>query len=80
MYIFNSHVIAYVPSSSVKMLVNQQLREGKWANWLEKIKEYDIEFKPLKDIKGQGLCKLIGNGDSVDGMISISVREPLDNS
>jgi hypothetical protein len=79
-YILNSHVIAYVPSSPVKMLLNQQLREGKWANWLEKIQEYDIEIKPLKEIKGQGLCKLIANGDSVDGMISISVREPLADS
>jgi hypothetical protein len=75
-----SHIIAYVPSSPVKMLLNQQLREGKWANWLEKIQEYDIEIKPLKAIKGQGLCKLIMNGDSVDGMISISVGEPLADS
>ena len=62
------------------MLLNQQLREGKWANWLEKIQEYDIEIKTLKYIKGQGLCKLIVNGDSVDRMISISFREPLANS
>jgi hypothetical protein len=55
MYILKSHVIAYVPSSPVKMLLNKQLREGKWANWLEKIQEYDIEIKPLKVIKGQGL-------------------------
>jgi hypothetical protein len=32
MYILNSHVISYVPSSPVKMILNQQLREGKWAN------------------------------------------------
>ena len=44
---------------------------------MEKIQEYDIEIKPLKDIKGQGLCKLIMNGGSVDGMISISIGEPL---
>jgi hypothetical protein len=79
-YILNSHVISYAPSSPVKMLLNQQLREGKWANWLEKIQEYDIEIKPLKAIKGQGLCKLMVNGDSVDGMISISVGEPLADS
>jgi hypothetical protein len=79
-YILNSHVIAYVPSSPVKMLLNQQLREGKWANWLAKIQEYDIEIKPLKVVKGQGLCKLIANSDSLDGMISISVGEPLVDS
>jgi hypothetical protein len=54
-YILSSHVIAYVPSSPVKMLLNQQLREGKWANWLAKIQEYDIEIKPLHAIKGQGI-------------------------
>jgi hypothetical protein len=36
-YILSSHVIAYVPSSLVKTLLNQHLREGKWENWLAKI-------------------------------------------
>jgi hypothetical protein len=76
-HILNSHVISYGPSSLVKMILNEQLREGKWANWMEKIQEYDIEIKPLKVVKGQGLCKLIVNSDSVDGIISISVGEPL---
>jgi hypothetical protein len=64
------------------MLLNQQLREGKWANWLAKIQEYDIEIKPLKFVKGKGLSKLIANSDSLDGMISISISvgEPLTNS
>jgi hypothetical protein len=47
---------------------------------LAKIQEYDIEIKPLKAVKGQGLCKLIANIDSLDGMISISIGEPLDDS
>ena len=72
-YILNSHVIAYVPSSLMKMFLNKQLREGKWANWMEKIQEYDIEIKPLKTIKEHGFCKIIANNDSLDGMISISV-------
>jgi hypothetical protein len=59
------------------MFLNKQLRERKWANWLAKIQEYDIEIKTLKDVKGQGLCNLIANSDYVDGMISISVGEPL---
>jgi hypothetical protein len=53
-YILNSHVIAYVPSPPVKMLLNQQLREGKWENWLAKIQEYKIEINPLKKSKGKG--------------------------
>jgi hypothetical protein len=49
-YILKSHVISYVPSSPIKMILNQQLREGKWENWLAKIQEYDIEIKPLKEV------------------------------
>jgi hypothetical protein len=33
-YILNSNVIAYVPSSGIKMHFNKQLREGKWVNWI----------------------------------------------
>jgi hypothetical protein len=44
---------------------------------MEKIQESDIEIKPLKSFKGQGLCKIIENSDSLDGIISISVGEPL---
>jgi hypothetical protein len=76
-YILNSHVIAYVPSSPMKMFLNWKLREGKWENWLAKIQKYDIETKPLKAVEGKGLCKLIENSDSLDGMISISVGEPM---
>jgi hypothetical protein len=36
-YILPSHIIAYVPTSLMKMLPNQQLRERKRENWLEKI-------------------------------------------
>jgi hypothetical protein len=44
-----------------------------------KIQEYDIEIKHLKVVKGQGLCKLIANSDSLDGMISISVGERMED-
>jgi hypothetical protein len=50
-YIISNHVIAYVPYSPIKMLLNQQLTEGRWANWLVKLQEYDIEIKPLKAIE-----------------------------
>jgi hypothetical protein len=51
-YILNSHVIAYVPSSPIKILLNHQLREGKWENWLAKIQECGVEINPLKAVKG----------------------------
>jgi hypothetical protein len=40
---------------------------------LAKIQEYDIEIKPLKKIKGQGLCKIIANGDALNGVVSVSI-------
>jgi len=71
-YILSSHVIVYVSTSPGKILLSQQLREGKWANWLEKIQEYDIEIKPLKIVRGKGFYKLIVGSDSLNGVISIS--------
>jgi hypothetical protein len=65
-YILSTHVIAYVPHSPVKMLLNQQFREGRWENWLAKLQEYDIEIKPLKVVKGQGLCKLMTGIEAVN--------------
>jgi hypothetical protein len=58
-YILPSHAIAYVPTSPIKISLNKKLREGKWENWLVKIQEYDIDINPIKEIKGQGLCKLL---------------------
>jgi len=54
-YILSTHIISYVPHSPVKLLLNKQLREGRWENWLAKPQEYDLEIKPLKTVKGQGL-------------------------
>jgi len=48
-------IIAYVPYSPIKILLNQQLREGKWENRLAKLQEHGLEIKPPKFIKGQGL-------------------------
>jgi hypothetical protein len=79
-YILSSHVIAYVPNSPIKMLLNQQFREGKWTNWLAKIQECDIEIKPLKAVKEQGLCKLMIGIDAINTNISISLGSSLSTS
>lgn len=65
-YILNSYVKAYVPHLLVKMMLSQPFGEGRWANWLKKLQEYDIEVRPLKVVKGQGLCKLIVGIDVVN--------------
>ena len=58
-YILYSHVIAYVPNDVVKDILTQDGIEGKRGKWIAKISEYDIEIKPTKLIKGQGLTKLM---------------------
>jgi hypothetical protein len=58
-YILHSKVIAYVPSSSVKDVLTQPDIDGKKARWIEKMIEFNIEVKPTKLVKGQGLAKLL---------------------
>eukprot|EP00253_Pinus_taeda_P015248 PITA_15248 len=58
-YILYSHVIAYVPSPIVKDILTQENLEGRRGKWISNILEFDIEIKPTKLIKGQGLAKLM---------------------
>ena len=58
-YILHSHIISYVPSNVVKSILTQPDPEGRRAKWNAVILEYDIEIKPTKLIKGQGLDKMM---------------------
>ena len=58
-YILYSHVIAYVPNAVVKDILTQEGIEGRRGKWIANILEYDIEIRPTKLIKGQGLAKLM---------------------
>ena len=57
-YILHSHTVAYVPSIIVKDILSQDL-DGKRGKWIAVILEYDLEIKPTKLIKGQGLDRLM---------------------
>jgi len=61
--ILYSHVIAYVPNVVVKDILTQEGIEGKKGKWIANILEYDIEIKPIKLIKGQGLAKLMNEAN-----------------
>ena len=54
-YILHSHIISYVPNTVVKEILSQDL-DGKRGKWIAAILEYDLEIKPTKLIKGQGLA------------------------
>jgi hypothetical protein len=58
-YVLHSKIIAYVPSASVKDILIQPDMDGKRGKWIAKILEFDLEIKPTKLIKGQGLAKLL---------------------
>ena len=59
----HSKIIAYVPTSSVKDILVQPDSDGKRGRWLAKIQEFDLEVKPTKLIKGQGLAKLLAESN-----------------
>jgi hypothetical protein len=58
-YVLHSKVIAYVPSTSVKDILIQPDIDGRRSKWIAKILEFDLEIKPTKLIKGQGLAKIL---------------------
>eukprot|EP00253_Pinus_taeda_P027018 PITA_27018 len=58
-YILHSHILAYVPNTAVKDILVQADPEGRRGKWIAALLEYDVEIKPTKLIKGQGLAKLM---------------------
>jgi hypothetical protein len=58
-YILHCHTISYVLNSFVKDILTQPNPEGKRGKWIFLLLEYDLEIKPTKLIKGQGLAKLM---------------------
>ena len=57
-YILHSHVIAFVPNTVVKDILNQD-PDGKRGKWIPIILEYDLEIRTTKLVKGQGLARLM---------------------
>jgi len=92
-YILHSHTITYVPNAVVKDILTQDNTDGRRGKWIAVILEYDIEIKPTKLIKGQGLAKLMAESnfhaldinflaavDEQGKMATPSVREVFLNS
>jgi ribonuclease HI len=62
-YVLHSKISAYVPSASVKDILIQPDIDGRRGKWIAKILEFDLEIKPTKLIKGQGLAKLMAESN-----------------
>lgn len=67
-YIVYSHITTYVPSAAIKEILTKSNLDGRRAKWIVVLLEYDLEIKPTKIIKGQGLAKLMAqlNYDALD--------------
>jgi len=62
-YILHSHILAYVPNTVVKDVLVQTDPEGRRGKWIAALLEYDVEIKPMKLAKGQGLAKLMAESN-----------------
>jgi hypothetical protein len=62
-YVLHSRVIAYAPSVAVKDILIQPDIDGRRSKWIAKILEFELEIKPTKLVKGQGLAKLLAESN-----------------
>jgi hypothetical protein len=62
-YVLHSKVIAYVPSVSVKEILILLDIDGRRRKWIAKILEFDLEIRPTKLVKGQGLARLLAESN-----------------
>ena len=62
-YILHSHIIAHVPSASIKEVLIQLDPDRRRAKWIAIMLEYDIEIKHTRLIKGKGLEKLMAQSN-----------------
>jgi hypothetical protein len=58
LYILKFHTKVISPHPSVRSLLIQKEPEDKRGSWLTSLQRYDLEIKPTKLVKGQGLCQL----------------------
>lgn len=73
----HSHIVAYVPNAVIKDILTQAGPDGKRGKRIAKLLEYDIEIKPTKLVKGQGLAKLLtqSNLDCLDINLRTEISE-----
>ena len=62
-YILHSHSTVFVPSAAIKDILTQAKPDKRRAKWIATLLEYDIEIKPTKLVKGQGLAKLMAQSN-----------------
>jgi hypothetical protein len=56
-------MFSYVPNSVIKYILTQPDNEGRRGKWISKMQEYDLEIKPTKLVKRQGMAKLMARSN-----------------
>ena len=67
-YIFHSHITAYVPNNVIKNILTWPDPEEKREKWIEVMLKYDLEINPTKLVKGQGLAKLMAGANYCESL------------
>lgn len=82
MYILHSHILAYVPNTTVKDVLVQTDLEGRWGKWIAAMLEYNLEIKATKLIKGQGLARLMAESNlhALDINLIVAMSEDEEDS
>jgi hypothetical protein len=62
-YVLHSKIISYIPTSSIKDILVQPDSDERRGRWLAKIYKFDLELKPTKLVKGQGLDKILAESN-----------------
>ena len=63
-YILKNRTKVIVPHPAVRSLFMQKELGERRGNWVTALQEYDLEFKPASIVRGQGLCRLMAEGNS----------------
>ena len=51
--------MAYEPNAAVKDILTQPDPDGRRGRWIITLLEYNLEIKPTKLVKGQGISQLM---------------------
>lgn len=78
-YILHSHIIAFIANVIVKEILTHTDEKEKRGKWIAVILEYDVEIKPTKLIKGQGLAKMMVKSNLQALEINFIVSQSEDN-
>jgi hypothetical protein len=64
-YVLHLKIISYVQTNAIKDILVQPNSDGRRGRWLAKIQEFDLEVKPTKLVKVQGLERMIAESNFI---------------